>query len=323
VTNSTEVYARLATVSKLVISHPEFERAFSLLCEAYVLNTEVKLNRNYLVVGQTGTGKSTIKDMLEKKYPSYKKNNRTMIPVLTVNTPAKPTVKNMADEILLILGDPIFYRGSAVEKTSRILMLLKACEVKMVIFDEVQHFIDQGHRKLPYEVADWLKTLIDNAQVSAVLMGLERSEYILHANEQLRRRFCRRITLRPFDLKSTSNRANFIGVLNKLESSLNLAKSIDFQREKLIKPIYFATNGIMDYIVKLILGAYQVIQDRGKDVLDRKSFEEAFSEYVWVEGVGSLNPFHKDFIGEKLIKPGMPFHKASFKKLDGSVSWDL
>jgi len=45
-------------------------------------------------------------------------------------------------------------------------------------------------------VADWLKTLIDKAQYRRDY-GLERTQIILDANEQLRRRFCRRIDLKP------------------------------------------------------------------------------------------------------------------------------
>jgi DNA transposition AAA+ family ATPase len=44
-------------------------------------------------------------------------------------------------------------------------------------------------------VGDWIKSLIDQTGVPTVFLGLPRLEQILQVNEQLRRRFSRRIRL--------------------------------------------------------------------------------------------------------------------------------
>lgn len=299
-----------ASVSRLIIKYPAFNEAYQLLKEAYLFNQQTGLTKNYWVVGPTGTGKTTLMDMLVKEFPSVERGDRKSIPVLAVNIPALPTIKNLAEEMLVQLGDPIFYRGSAIDKTIRILHLIKACDVKLILFDEMQHFVDRGHKRAPAEVADWLKTLIDKAQVSTVIMGLERTQIILDANEQLRRRFCRRVDLKPFDLECPTSRSHFLGVIKKIDEALAMSSRLDLQQNGIVRQLHFATNGTMDYMVKLMLGAYQIAIKHQLPRIDRQCLEQAFSDSIWVEGVGKMNPFNPQFIGQRLDQRGMVFYKA-------------
>lgn len=299
-----------AVVSRLIIKHPAFNEAYQLLREAYLFNQQTGLTKNYWVVGPTGTGKTTLMDMLVKEFPPVERVDRKSIPILAINIPALPTIKNLAEEILVQLGDPLFYRGSAIDKTIRILHLIKVCDIKLILFDEMQHFVDRGHKRAPAEVADWLKTLIDKAQVSTVIMGLERTQIILDANEQLRRRFCRRIDLKPFDLECPASRSHFLGVIKKIDEALAMSSRLDLQQDGIVRQLHFATNGTMDYMVKLMLGAYQIAVNRNLPGIDRQCLEQAFSNSIWVEGVGKMNPFNSQFIGQRLDKRGMVFYKA-------------
>ena len=63
-------------------------------------------------------------------------------------------------------------------------------------------------------------------------------------------------------------------------------------------------------MVKLMLGAFQIAKTLSLPAIDSHCLEQAFSEHVWVEGVGKLNPFNPEFIGERLDKRGIVFYKA-------------
>jgi hypothetical protein len=174
----------------------------------------------------------------------------------------------------------------------------------------MHHFVEHGHKKLPADVADWLKTLINKAQVSTVLMGLESTQIILNVNEQLRRRFCRRIDLKPFDLECPNSRSHFLGVIKKIDATLGLPIPMDLHQDGIARQLHFATNGIMGYMVKLMLGAYDYALKFDLPGIDRECLEGAFSEDVWHEGIGKLNPFNADFFGQRLDQYGMVFYKA-------------
>lgn len=308
-TKSSEFFTTIARVKKLIVRHPQFEQAYQQILNAYEMNCQVKVPQHLICVGESGTGKSTLKQELEKAYPRFMEKERAVIPVLVIDTPALPTVKNLAEAVLVKLGDPLFSKGSAIDKTHRIHTLFKGCGVKLVIFDELQHFIDQGKTYNTLKVADWLKTIIDNTQISTVLMGLERSEQILQVNEQLRRRFSRRIDLNPFDLDELEGWQYFIGILKKLDQEIGLPNSLDLTDKVLIRRIHFATNGVIDYMVKLLLAAYEVAYKSKLLGIDQNCLEIAFTKCIWVHGIDHLNPFNKAFKWLRLDKRGMPFHK--------------
>ena len=276
------------------------------------MNKTVGLSQHLLCVGQSGLGKSTLKKMIKKKYPPIEKDDRKLLPILTVDTPSSPTIKNMAEAVLIQLEDPLFSRGSAVDKTNRILTLLKKKQVKLIIVDELQHFIDQGNRKAPLEVSDWLKIIIEQSDTSTVLMGLKRSERILQINEQLRRRYSKRIELLPFSIDDDYQASIFLGVIKHFDKLLGLPNRMVVDN-KLLQRFHYATNGIIDYVLQLFLGSLEQLNATSKNKIDQKTLETAFTHCVWHEGVGKLNPFSESFMWQRLDKPGMPFNEFSIQ----------
>ncbi|MBK8187870.1 MAG: TniB family NTP-binding protein [Cellvibrio sp.] len=306
---SEEHLKKIAMIKNLVINHSQFDMAYRKMLDAYQLNIKVGIPQHIICVGQSGTGKSTLKEKIKANFPRREENSKTITPILIIDTPPIPTIKNLAEEMLIQLGDSRFHIGSAVQKTSRVLNFLEHCEVKMIIFDELQHFIDQGRKRAPQDVSDWLKTVIDKSKTSIILMGLERCDQLLRINEQLRRRFSRRIDISPFSMNNQKDFEEFIGVICTLDEKIGLPDRINLFNKDLMVALFYATNGVIDCIVKLFIGAYEVAIAQRKHTLDAACFEIAFTENVWIDGVGKLNPFNKKFIWENLDKPGMPFHR--------------
>lgn len=73
--------------------------------------------------------------------------------------------------------------------------------------------------------------------------------------------------------------------------------------------MHYATNGIIDYMVKLMLGAYEVALLKFRHSIDIHSLELAFTRFIWSRSEGILNPFHLKFNWQRLDKFGMPFYK--------------
>lgn len=312
-TLSVEKMELVAELKKMIVNHPQFEKAYEQLLNAYYMNVRTGVSEHIICVGQSGTGKSTLKEKLRDCINPPKNNQKAITPILIVNTPALPTVKNLAEEMLMKLGDFRYYSGSTIQKTTRVHHYLDQCEVKMIIFDELQHFIDRGKERKSEEVADWLKTVIDQSKCSIVLMGLERCEYLFRINEQLRRRFSKRIDLRPFAIDNHESFMEFMGVMYAILDRAKLTTRFDLNNKEFISAIYYATDGVIANMIKLFVGVVELISLNNR-MIGKDTFEIAFTENIWIEGNGELNPFNKAFIWQRLNKPGMPFHRIDFIK---------
>ncbi|OYQ77101.1 hypothetical protein B9T12_09005 [Wohlfahrtiimonas chitiniclastica] len=302
------VYQVIVSLKNTTINHPQFHAAYIEIEKLLQLKQQYNIARHALCTGSSGTGKSTLKIEIEKAYPQNLNVNPPQIPILIIDTPAIPTVKNVAESMLVSLGDPLADKGSAINKTTRILNYLELCNVQLMIFDELQHFIDQGKKNTPYQVSDWLKSLIDAANIPTVLMGLERSEQLLKVNEQLRRRFNKRIYLFEFKLDAENDYLVFAGVLKKILSLLPIPHELNIQNQELLQRIHYATNGIIDYMIKLFIEAFEICH-MNQQHLTTNTLHDAFLSTIWSECSAELNPFTASFAWKRLIKPGMPFHK--------------
>lgn len=261
-----------------------------------------------LITGVSGAGKSTIRKQYAARFPRYEDPDRTRIPVLHLQLPSQPTIKNVAERMLLEMGDPFADRSTAESKTARIITLLRECRTELIILDEFQHFVDSARGKVDYVVADWLKQIINATRIPFVLMGLPRCEQILVVNEQLRRRFNRKIIIRPFGIKTKREAEQFIGLLKTLESTVPLPKPSCLSSSNLIKPIYYATAGLIDFLIKLVGTATELAAEDGAQCLDIDYLSKAFETVILPGCSDEMNPFCEDFVQRILNREGEPFH---------------
>ena len=260
-----------------------------------------------LITAESGCGKSTIREQYAKTYERYEADDRTVIPVLHLQLPSAPTIKNVAEKILIELGDPFAEKGSAEGKTARIVKLLKECGVELVILDEFQHFVDRSSEKVEYKVADWLKSLISESKVPFILMGLPRCQRILDVNEQLRRRFLPRVALHRFQADTPTQRKQFFTLLKGLEKCLPLEGRTALTDRAVTMRIYYATYGVIDHTMKLVSSALEIVLTEQLPTIDQDVLRRAFQEAIWKGAHDQDNPFHEAFKERALTGVGEPF----------------
>jgi Bacterial TniB protein len=298
------MYRHIAQVQNSVIQYPSATK----FRQAIHYRECTGKPRNYVVYGRPGVGKTTLRKCIEHEFPPIVKTDRTIYTVLSVTIPTRPTTKNVGEAILVKMGDPIFAKGGSTEKSNRIAELVKDLGVKAFIFDEMQHFVDGGNKNTPGDAAEWLKTLIDDSCASTILLGTDPVKKILDANSAIKRRYSTAIELKPFSISTSGEAKEFAGIIRHIDKLLNLQFQIDYNDHKLIEAIHFATNGIMDYMMKLLIQAYELAFFNGYTRITRALLEEAFTECIWLEGVGKMNPFNPKFVNKYLdYEYGMPF----------------
>ncbi|WP_236167841.1 TniB family NTP-binding protein [Pseudomonas atacamensis] len=288
------------------ILSPQAERALARLMEVHGDTRCTGTSKGLVIQGPSGVGKST----LIKEYVRERESTHPPKPghrhVLSVEIPSSPTKKNLATALLAAMNDPYAdsRSHSAETKFVRIVLLLSSLGVEVVVLDEAQHLVDYK-RNDAYEAADWIKSLMNETSIAFVLVGLKRTEGLLLANEQLRRRFSATVDYNRFMITETCW-AQFATLLRVIHELLPV-KSISFSNKEMIQRFYLASFGLIDYLIKVVDRSVWLVQHRNAEGINLEILSEAFKDEVWSSASKDRNPFDHAFDFSPLTGAREPF----------------
>jgi len=220
----------------------------------------------------------------------------------------------VAEAMLTRLGDPQPGQGTGSAKTARVARLAKGVGVELLLIDEANHIQDRGQSPTQYLVGDWIKSLLDNLQVPTVLLGLPRVENLLRVNEQLRRRFSRQMRMELGQNPDKSVEQECLDLFYTLASSMPMPFSIGSESwESLARRVYFATDGRVAYLKKLLISAIRLAFEQSLNEIRRQELAQAFEAEIWPQGTGPLNPFSRDFVFRRLDRQAEPFEQGALR----------
>jgi len=307
-----EFLKAIASMKSNVFMFPRFKNAYDQICQAIELYRTVGIAENHLVLGSSGCGKSTLCKLIVSTNKGRREPERNVVPILYMEIPALATISALVEGLLNILGDPGPRAGTITEKTGRLGCLAKGCGVLLIILDEMQHVHDRGKILTISKVADWIKSLTNIVGCPIMLVGLPRTQHLVNANEQLRRRFSATLSLERFDLDegAEADVNEFAGVVVSFLDSMPLRCALrpDASADDLRK-FYYATDGRVGYLASLLARALLLAHKNDLCVIDDTVLEQAFKVEIWYEGVAENNPFSKNFCGRMLNSYGEPFYE--------------
>ncbi len=293
------------------LSFPPFARAFHEIDGLLQMYRETGLAENLIVLGESGTGKTTLCETLVQQYPRNVLLDRDCLPVLHIRVPSVATIASVAEKVLSKLGDPAPSKGTISAKTARVTKLAKACGVELILLDEAQHIQDRGQLPTQYMVGDWLKTMADESGLPTVLLGLPRVENLLRVNEQLRRRFTRRLCMDLAQADGSSITAECFQIFTSLTPILPVPVYLgDYDWEEFGHRLYYATDGRIAYVKALLGAALRWVVQRNLEAITPGELEAAFACEIWSAGIGALNPFNEKFEFRPLTRAGEPFERG-------------
>ena len=314
------MYQQLRTFDEQYIPFPAFVSAVGAIEANLRLFRETGVARHMIVVGEPGTGKTSLCRWLTHQHPMRVLPERNLVEVLVVPVPPTATVRGITAAMLEALGDPYPDKGTVTGKTERVKKLCRTCGVEMLLFDEAQHFHDRGGSVTHYMVGDWLKNLIDGLNVPSVLLGLPRLGNLFQINDQLRRRFSSRCNLALGKSRTLSIETECLQLFRSLVSLIDFPVSAHpYSAQDMGTRLYYCSDGRIAYIKKLLFAALRHALELEVDRIDAPLLERAFTEEIWWEGVGKLNPFHPDFEFRRLDRGGEPFQAGSVLRVRKST----
>lgn len=304
-------YKAMARFKSEYLSFAPFARAMDEVESLLQLYRQTRIAKNLMIQGESGTGKTTLCLALIDKYPRVSLEDRDLIPVLHVPFPAAATIAGMLETMLEKLGDPSPGTGTNSAKTARAIKLAKACGVELMLLDEGQHVQDRGKLSTQYLVGDCLKMIIDEVAVPTVLLGLPRVEMLIRVNEQLRRRFTRRLQMALGQDKRFPLHLECLQLFTSLAPALPVPlTSGTYDWDEFGRRLHAATDGRVGYVKVLLLAAIGLVFRHDLKEISPRELETAFTEEIWDAGIGPLNPFNERFEFRPLRRVGEPFEPA-------------
>lgn len=309
-------------IENTLIPHTAFATATSQLEQCFRYAESALEPICLPIVGETRTGKSRSLETFKMAHPRTRTPEGVHIPVFSVKTPAKPTVKGLAEALLREMGDTKFGSGTEIVKTNRLQNLMAACGTRVVIVDEFQHFVDKGSSKIAYHVADWLKTLVDESRVAIVVAGLPSCLDVLRANEQLDGRFMAPVALPRFNWLHADHREEFLGILDAFHEQIaHHFDTPDFCSNEMAFRFHCASGGLIGYLAKILRFAiWQAIDEQRKSISleNLKTAVERSVNYDFASN-GSYNPFSREFSVQPTVELLDLFSKIG-RRVEGAVS---
>jgi energy-coupling factor transporter ATP-binding protein EcfA2 len=308
--NTPDLFHSLKLLHDEYIPFPPFDTAIKAINRNVELYRKTGIAEHILIMGESGAGKSTLCTFIEQQYPRYSQPDLNIVPVLTLSVPPVATIASVAEEMLRKLGDPSPSTSNISGKTHRVITLCKACKVEVVMFDEAQHVSDRGQYITQYKVGDWLKSLIDKLMVPTVFVGLPTLELLLQVNEQLRRRFSKRLSLAFGQGGSKNLNVECFQIFQTLSNVLPIPINFSpYTWQELGERLYYASDGRVSDFKELLKTALELALEERESQISPELLERAFIE-KWKSGIGPLNPFHSAFIFRRLDRKGEPFEKG-------------
>jgi predicted AAA+ superfamily ATPase len=285
---------RLTLVERVFIRYPRLNelRAKIEFCHEF---SEIAAEPEcMLITGTKGAGKTTLIKWYASDFPIRESVEKRIVPILVVTVPSPATVKGLGSAMLEALGDPAADKGAVSSITLRLRKYLKDCEVELVILDEFQHFDDRQTKNVLKTISDWLKNLINDTRRPIVLVGMPGCESVLEnkGNEQLKRRFSSREEILPFAWDTAEHIVEFRQLLKEIDNALPLLKDSHLAEATTAFLIHSATDGVINYVMKLLRWAAKLAIESGLEQIDHSILAQAYEKRLAQDFIKRPNPFN-------------------------------
>lgn len=282
---------RLKAIEAIYIEYPRQTNIIGDIEECVAISQHSKEPECMLILGWSGVGKTTIYEQYIVKHPIVDNDELTEVPVFVAHIPANTTIKGMVSQLLEALGEADADRGTRFTQTRRLKRLLTACKVRMIILDEFQHLIDYRSDTVIQDVANWLKTLLNEVAVPIALVGLPSSIRVLRENEQLSQRFATRRTLEPFKWETLEEQREFRRFLANVDKALPLAERSNLADIEMAFRLHRASGGIVRRVMRIIRRAARLAVQQDATRVTMEILAKTFSVVDEISPQVPQNPF--------------------------------
>ena len=291
---------RHSLLHRLHITHPRLKSLIQEVdsCASFDQQAYPGTPQCLAILGEAGVGKTTfvqswIQSATQRlSVPSSEPPAR---PYVYFALPANATAKGILASCLSALGDPAPARGGEWMMMERLVKACRVSSVRLLFVDELQHLLNRETGRVRLACVELLVQIVKQTNLPVVFLGSQmEAETIIRANPQLERRVSALHILRPFEWNRTRPETllEFRSLMRTIDHHLPFDPSGLGEEEEAYR-MYYATDGILGWIMKLInYAAMKAIQAQ-EATLSRRRLAEAYETCIapTTVGLGKVNPF--------------------------------
>lgn len=241
--------------------------------------------QNLLIIGESNIGKTSIIKSFESKHTSYTIEDEdgmsvVVKPIISALASDNADVKHLYISILDQFWTPYNPSDSLAKLRHQTFHLMRECNVKILIIDEVHHFL-RGTPKQQRNVMDALKNIGNILMIPLVCVGIKEAELILTSEPQLSSRFDI-IKLSRWELDK-----DFRGLLRSFERRLPLKKaSYLYKIKDKTNLLHLISEGNTGNLHRLLIECASYAIENGIEEITL----DIISKFKWVKPTKKLTP---------------------------------
>ncbi len=268
---------------EMLIEYPRIKEIHSLLKQLMDRPKKPRM-QNLLIIGESNIGKTSIITSFEKKHRSYTiedENEMTVVvrPVLLALASDSADVKDLYTSILDAFWTPYNPADSLVKLRHQMFHLMRESNVKMLIIDEIHHFL-RGTSRQQRNVMDALKNIGTKLMIPIVGVGLKEASLILTSDPQLSSRFDL-IRLPKWEL----NR-EFRILLKAFEKRLPLKKPSGLDSKEKATLLHMISQGNLGNLHRLLIECATFAIESGEEEIT----VDIINKFKWIKPTNAITP---------------------------------
>ncbi|MED7819067.1 MULTISPECIES: TniB family NTP-binding protein [unclassified Francisella] len=207
--------------------------------------------QNLLLIGESNIGKTSLINYFHSIHPNHtsededgmSKVNKTLV---IAQSPATADEKGLYVSILDTFWTPYRVTDSTVKLRYQVIHLMRLCNVKMLILDEIHNLLS-GTASKQRTVMNAIKNLGNELLIPIVGVGTKDAALILHSDPQHASRFDI-VNLPKWDLDK-----NFRSLLKSFEMRLPLKEASNLASKEKATLLYTISEGNLGDLHKLLI----------------------------------------------------------------------
>lgn len=284
-------YSHLAEAVKPLIEKTDAERLRRVRSDKWIgyrraveilesLNELVEMDKKVrmpclLIYGLSNNGKSSILNRFIEKSPISVNEDGDFVnwPVFDLQAPPGPDIHLFFNRILDKLFAPYNKNDSESDKLGNILQLFDDIGVKVLVIDEIQHFL-AGTTTKTSKILNTIKYISNELKIPIVAAGTEMVAQLFAHDSQLANRFDRE------KLEVWENDEDFLQLLASYEQLLPLKQASNLViNEELADQIYEMSEGLIGEINNILVKAASTAIKTGQE----KITSNILNNFRWVK----------------------------------------